>query len=101
MGSDISQETLSDSLLGYIFRNQEILTLPKPWPQYKLGDPKNMAAEWHTSFCQKQSKDSEFLYVLSFMALSQNPGFRNSCHMSFCCLPLSCPPLSLSIRFPR
>ena len=26
--------------------------------------PQNMASEWHTSFCQKQGRDSEFPYVL-------------------------------------
>ena len=67
----------------------------------QTASPTKMASEWHTSFCQKQGKDSEFPYVQSFMALSQNPGLRDSCLMSFCCLPISCPPLSLSIRFPR
>ena len=32
--------------------------------------PKNMASEWHTSFCQMQGKDPEFPYVQSSMALS-------------------------------
>ena len=96
MGSGMSQETLSDSLLGYILRNWNILTLQKAWPQYKLGDPKNMASQWHTSFCQKQGKDSEFPYVQSFMALSQNLDFRNSCRMCLSVASLSPVPLYLS-----
>ena len=35
------------------------------------------------------------------MALSQNPGLSDSRLAFFCCLPVSCPRLSLSIRFPR
>ena len=98
----MSWEPLSELTPCYILRNWKILNLQKAWPQYKLGGhPPQMASEWHTSFCQKQGKDSEFPYVQSFMALSQNPGLRDSCLMSFCCLPISCPPLSLSIRFPR
>ena len=102
VGSSTSWEPLSDSPLGYILRNWKILTLQKAWPQYKLGDPpQKKASEWHTSCCQKQAKDSEFPYVQSFMALSQNPGLSDSRLASFCCLPVSCPRLSLSIRFPR
>ena len=74
VGSVTFQEALSYSTLGYILRNWKILTLQKAWLQYKLGDPrpqkKKVASEWHTSFFQKQGKDSEFPYVQSFMALS-------------------------------
>ena len=39
VGSGTSQDPLSDSPLGYILRNWNILTLQKGWPQYKLGEP--------------------------------------------------------------
>ena len=91
LGSGTSWELLSDSPRGYILRNWKILTLQKAWPQCKLGDPNNMASQWHTSFCQKQGKDSEFPYIQSIMALSQNPDLRDSCLMSFSCLPISWP----------
>ena len=55
-----------------------------------------MASQWHTSFCQKQGKDSEFPYIQSFMALSQNPDFRNSCLMCLSVASLSPVPLCLS-----
>ena len=96
MGSNMTQEPLSDSSLGHILRNWKILTLQKAWPQCKLGDPNNMASQWHTSFCQKQGKDSEFPYIQSFMALSQNPDFRNSCLMCLSVASLSPVPLCLS-----
>ena len=57
----------------------------------QTGDPPKMASEWHASFCQKQGKDSEFPYVQSITALSQNPDLRDSCLMSFSCLPISWP----------
>ena len=66
MDSGTSQEPLSDTLLGYILKNWKILTLHKAWPQYKWGGPKKKnkkkttASKWHTSFCQKQGRDSEF-----------------------------------------
>ena len=55
-----------------------------------------MASEWHTSFCQKQRKDSEFLYVQSFMALSQNLDLRDSCRMCLSVASLSPVPICLS-----
>ena len=65
------------------------------------GDPR-MKEQRHTSFCQKQGKDSEFPYIQSFVALSHNPDRRNSGHSCHMCLSVaSCPPLSLSNRFPR
>ena len=67
----------------------------------RRGRHQKMASERHTSFCQKQWENSESPYVQSFRALSWNPGLRDSCHMSPCYLSVFCPPLSLSIRFPR
>ena len=68
----------------------------------QTGGPKKMASEWHTSFCQEQGKDSEFPYVQSFMALSQNLDLRDSSRcMCLSVASLSPVPLCLSIRFPR
>ena len=53
----------------------------------QTGDPPKMASEW----LAKQGRDSEFPYIQSFMALSQNPDLRDSCLMSFSCLPISWP----------
>ena len=65
------------------------------------GDPR-MKEQRRTSFCQKQGEDSESPYTQSFVGLSQNPDMRNSGHSRHTCLSVaSCPPLSLSIRFPR
>ena len=58
------------------------------------GPPKKMASEGHSSFCQKQRKGSEFPYVHSFKALTQNPDLRDSCHM---CLSVPHYLLSLSV----
>ena len=48
------------------------------------------------SFCQKRGKDSEFPYVESFMALSQNLDLRDSGHMCLSVASLSPVPLCLS-----
>ena len=82
------------------------------WPQYKLGDleqwPLNGTLNYNTIlqldlFCRKQGKDSEFPYVQTFMALSQNLELRDSCRMRLSVAALSppTPSASLSIRSPR
>ena len=58
--------------------------------------PKKMTSEWHTSFSQNKGKESEFSYVQSLMALSQNPDFRDSCCMYLSVATLSPVPLCLS-----
>ena len=55
----------------------------------QTASPTKMASEWHTSFCQKQGKDSEFPYVHSFVALSQNPDLGDSRRMCLSVAALS------------
>ena len=61
MGSGMSQETLSGSLLGYILRNWKILTLQKAWPQYKLGDPKKWPLNGTLAFAKIRERTKNFL----------------------------------------
>ena len=91
MGSGTSREPLLDSPLGYILRNWKILTLQKAWSQYKLGNPPPKKA-----FAKSGEKTQNFLYVESFMALSQNPDLRDSGHMCLSVASLSPVPLCLS-----
>ena len=80
VGSVTSQEALSYSVLGYILRNWKLLTLQKAWLQYKQNHQK-WPLNGTLSFCKRRERTQNFL--------------------TFCCLPVSCPSLSLSIRFPR
>ena len=61
MGSGMSQEPLSDSPLGYILRNWNILTLQKAWPQYKLGDPKKWPLNGTLAFAKSRERTQNFL----------------------------------------
>ena len=60
--------------------NFKILTLQNVWPQYKLWDPKKWPLNGTLIFAKSRETTQNFLM--------------------FCCLPVSCPPLSLSVRFP-
>ena len=87
--SDPMDCSLPGSSIHGIFKARVLEWVAIAFSEYKLGDPPKMASEWHIIFCQKQGKDSEFPYIQSIMALSQNPDLRDSCLMSFSCLPIS------------
>ena len=57
----MSWEPLSDSPLGYILRNWNILTLQKAWPQYKLGDPKKWPLNGTLAFAKSRERTQNFL----------------------------------------
>ena len=96
VGSGTSQEPLLNSLLSTFSETEKF------WPWKRLGPiqtgglSKTMACEWHSSFCQKQGKDSEFPYILSFTDLSQNPDLRDSCRKCLSVASLSPVPFCLS-----
>ena len=76
-GSSTSREPLS---LTTFSETEKFGPFKRPGPNTNWGTQK-IASERYTSFCQKQGKDSEFPFVQSFMALSQNPDLRDSRHM--------------------
>ena len=81
VGSVTSQEALSYSTLGYILRSWKLLTLRKSWLQYKRGTPQKWPLSGTLGFPKRRKRTQNFL--------------------TFCCLPISCSPLFLSIKFPR
>ena len=74
----------------------ENFDLAKVLAPIQTGGPPQMASERHTSFCQKQGKDSEFPYGPSFRIWIW--GTQATCVFL---PPYLLPSLSLSIRFPR
>ena len=96
VGSGTSREPFLDSPLGYILRNWKILTLRKAWSQYKLGDPPQK------KLLPKAGKGLRISLCSVLHGRQLESGFEGlmPC-VSFFCYPVSCPPLSVSIRFPR
>ena len=90
LGAQNFQPAIGSSL--YFSPAAKVLAPIQTRPQYKHTS----FCEWHTSFCQKQGKGSEFSYFQSFMALSQNPDLRDSCHMCLSVASLSPVALCLS-----